>query len=416
MSTATDVWNGWGLTPRVSPVWRAPAGLERLAAHGLPTTRDEAWRHTSLKVALGADFGAPSRAPLTPDEVAAVQAAVVPGATEVAVICDGYLVPALGRGTAVTLADGAVPVGQLASQGDGYAALADVYAPEASVLRVGRGQDAQLVQVVMLTRAHLAVVAHPRLWVSVGEGARVTLLETHIGVGAGASFTNAVVELEIGRDAEAAHVVVDEVGRVGSTRLRQTFVAVEPGATYRRHLTSLGGGGTVRDVVDARLDARATVSVDTIQLVDAGDHVDHRLVLRHVGRDATTAHTTRGVVTAKGRAVVDSNVHVAKEAGGARARQSMKHLLVSPDGDARARPRLEIEVDEVTASHGATVGQLDAAQLGYLRSRGVPESVARQMLTEAFVAEVVDRAPAAVGTLLRDRVQAILPDRLGGAR
>jgi Fe-S cluster assembly protein SufD len=414
MSTTTEVWANWGLTPRVHPAWRAPVATERLAQVGLPSTRDEAWRNTSLKVALQAAYGAPTSAPLSVEERRAIDAVLADGAQRVAVVVDGRLEPALGRGVGLAAADAEVPVGGLAVNGDGYAALADVFAPEVSMLRVARADDGGLVQVVFVTRAAVPVVAHPRLWVGVEQGARVTLLETHVVVGAAASLTNALVELVVDADADVTHVVVDEVGGVGATRVRQTFVGVGSGATYRRHLTSLGGGGLVRDVVDARLDARASATVDTIQLVHAGDHIDHRLVLRHVGRDACTQHTTRGVVTAKGRAVVDSNVHVAREAGGASARQSMKHLLVSPDGDARARPRLEIEVDEVTASHGATVGQLDAAQLNYLRSRGVPEPTARQMLTEAFVAEVVDRAPSSVAALVRSKVQNVLPTRLGG--
>lgn len=415
MSTVDAPWNGWGLTPRAAPAWQSAAALARLAVAGLPTTREESWRNTSLKVALTAAYRAPTSGTLEAGVVDAVAALAVPAADRVWVMVDGCIVPALGRGTPAPLADASLAVGSLASAGDGYAALAEVFAAEVAALRVAAGSDAGVVQVICITQASSPTVVHPRLWVQVGAGAKVTLLESHVVLGAAASLANAVVEVDVEPDATVTHGVIDEVARVGTTRVRQTFVALGRGGTYHRHVTSAGGGGIVRDVVDVRLAERSNVVVDTIQLVHAGDHIDHRLVLRHEGRDASSTHTTRGVVTAKGRAVVDSNVHVGREAGGASARQSMKHLLVSPDGDARARPRLEIEVDEVTASHGATVGQLDRDQLAYLRSRGVPEATARQMLTEAFVAEVVDRAPAALRDPIRSKVEAVLPARLGGA-
>jgi len=57
------------------------------------------------------------------------------------------------------------------------------------------------------------------------------------------------------------------------------------------------------------------------------------------------------------------------------------------------KPQLEIFADDVKCSHGATVGQLDAEQLFYLRSRGLPDSQARVLLTYAFGAEVIDRIP-----------------------
>ena len=66
------------------------------------------------------------------------------------------------------------------------------------------------------------------------------------------------------------------------------------------------------------------------------------------------------------------------------------------------RPELEIFADDVKCAHGATVGQLDADELFYLRSRGLSESAARALLTYGFAAEIVDRVPiASVGAALR---------------
>jgi Fe-S cluster assembly protein SufD len=73
--------------------------------------------------------------------------------------------------------------------------------------------------------------------------------------------------------------------------------------------------------------------------------------------------------------------------------QQSRNLLLSDKAHVDTKPQLEIFADDVKCSHGATVGQLDAEQLFYLRSRGLPEGKARNLLTYAFGAEVIDRIP-----------------------
>ena len=74
-------------------------------------------------------------------------------------------------------------------------------------------------------------------------------------------------------------------------------------------------------------------------------------------------------------------------ADGTDARLSNKNLLLSSTAEIDTQPVLVIHADEVQAAHGATVGQLDANALFYLRSRGLPAGEARQLLTVAFCRE-----------------------------
>jgi len=70
--------------------------------------------------------------------------------------------------------------------------------------------------------------------------------------------------------------------------------------------------------------------------------------------------------------------------------QMNQALLLSPEAEIDSKPQLEIYADDVKCSHGATVGEIDANQLFYLRARGIPEPQARAMLVHAFVAEAVE--------------------------
>jgi len=117
----------------------------------------------------------------------------------------------------------------------------------------------------------------------------------------------------------------------------------------------------------------------------------------------------RGVADQRARGILHGAITVAAGADGADARLQTKNLLLSPHAEIDAQPVLEIHADEVKASHGATVGQLDANALFYLRSRGIPAAAARSLLIGGFCREAfADIADAALQT----RLAALLDERL----
>jgi Fe-S cluster assembly protein SufD len=91
--------------------------------------------------------------------------------------------------------------------------------------------------------------------------------------------------------------------------------------------------------------------------------------------------------------------------------QSSRNLLLSGKAQVDTQPQLEIFADDVKCTHGATVGQLDSEEVFYLQSRGLPETVARKLLTYAFGAEVINRIP--VASLRRQLEQTVLEQTTG---
>jgi Fe-S cluster assembly protein SufD len=73
------------------------------------------------------------------------------------------------------------------------------------------------------------------------------------------------------------------------------------------------------------------------------------------------------------------------------AMQTNKNLLLSREALVNSTPALEIFADDVKCKHGSTIGQLDPTALFYLRSRGIGEEQARDLLTYAFAADVAGR-------------------------
>ena len=117
----------------------------------------------------------------------------------------------------------------------------------------------------------------------------------------------------------------------------------------------------------------------------------------------------RAAASGRSRVIFNGKVHVGKGADGTEAQQSSAGLLLSPHAEIDCKPELEIYTDEVIASHGATVGQLDEQAMFYLRSRGLSKETARNMLTMAFCRSVADQLPV---EMLRESLGERLSRRL----
>lgn len=118
----------------------------------------------------------------------------------------------------------------------------------------------------------------------------------------------------------------------------------------------------------------------------------------------------RGVAGGSGKAVFNTAVCVHPGADGTEARQSNANILLSARAEIDTKPELEIYADEVIASHGATVGQLDELAVFYMRSRGLSEQDARQLLTTAFCKSVSDKlADPLLGEVISQRMMDVMP-------
>lgn len=101
------------------------------------------------------------------------------------------------------------------------------------------------------------------------------------------------------------------------------------------------------------------------------------------------------IVDDRGHTVFNGKVFVPKAAQFTNAGQLNRNLLLSPKARVDTKPQLEITADQVKCSHGATVSQLDADEVFYLQSRGLNEASARELLLDAFAAEILSRIPVA---------------------
>ncbi len=362
----------------------AAAALVR--RHGLPGRREEAWHYTRLNRVADTAF-----APALAGRAVALPASVAGLDLPRLVFVDGVFraeLSVMPQGVAV--ATGAAAIGNLARpESEKLVAVNTMLASDGAALSVPAGVDAGTVLLVSLggEGADGPAAFHPRHAVSLGEGAALTLIE--ISAGVGRYLHNPVMEARIGAGATLTHLrLQDEAAE--AFHLSTVYADVAEGAVYDSFALTLGAR-LARMEVHARLGGpRAMAHLNAAQLLAGSQHADFTTVVRHAAPATQSRQTVKNVLTGRSRGVFQGKIEVDRIAQKTDGYQMNQALLLSPDAEINSKPQLEIYADDVKCSHGATVGELDADQLFYLRSRGVPVSEARAMLVRAFLAEALD--------------------------
>jgi Fe-S cluster assembly protein SufD len=371
--------------------------LDDALRDGLPGARSEAWKYTSLRALERRSFAAVGSVP----EIGIEAVAHIPAPRLVFV--NGRHVPALSalatlpEGVSLQLLSEAVSAGgeavrfltrRFERSDEVFARLNAALASEGALLRAEAGtvSDQPLHLVFIGAEDGSDRAWHLRNLIELRAGAKLTIVEHHFALGAHAHFSNALSHVHLAQGASLTHSrVQDDSDR--ATALLRTDAVLGQDAEYRRVDLELGAALS-RHELNVRLEGdNARLVANGVLLAGGKRHVDTRLGIEHAARDTSCALTWRGLATGRGRVVFHGGILIREGADGSDAMLSNKNLLLSEDAEIDTQPVLEIHADEVKAAHGATVGRLDANALFYLRSRGLPEDQAQQLLTAAFCRE-----------------------------
>jgi len=243
-------------------------------------------------------------------------------------------------------------------------------------------------------------MASPRSVVMAGANSHVTLVQSYISLNSQRSLTNAVTEVWLGPGAHAEHYTVQNESEA-AIHLGLVEVAQQQDSFFSAHVVSLGSSL-------ARHEVRVTLAGDGAETQLYGLYMprgkqqhSHVTTLDHQAPGCTSRELYKGVLAGHSRAVFKGQVIVRPGADRTDASQTNKTLLLSDGAEIDTRPQLEILTDDVKCTHGAAVGQLDEESVFYLRTRGIPDSAARAMLTYAFATEMLElvKIPALQGLI-----------------
>ncbi len=395
------------------------AELDAALQAGLPGPRTEAWKYTSLRQLERRSF---SPAPLAATDVDAALLADIPSPrlvfvngrpsqalSDVAALPAGIQLQTLS--SALSAGDDALRfLGRRFERSDEvFARLNAALADEGVVVRVEDGAQVELpLQLVFISVAGETDLSwHHRHLIELRAGAALGVVEHHLHVGDAAHLGNTLVHVHLAQGAVLSHARVQaDSGR--ATTLLRTDAVLARNAQYRRIDLELGAALS-RHELNVRLEGdSAQLTANGVLLGNGRRHIDTRLGIEHIARDTSSEMVWRGVAANRSRVVFHGGIHIRAGADGTDANLSNKNLLLSADAEIDTQPTLVIDADEVKAAHGATVGQLDANALFYLRSRGLAADQAQQLLSAAFCHEPLNALDARLTEQLRRQLDIAL--------
>jgi Fe-S cluster assembly protein SufD len=277
-------------------------------------------------------------------------------------------------------------------------ALNTMLAADGAALHVPAAHDGGVVQLVSVAAGDADF--HPRHSIRLGEGAKLTLLE--ISAGQGTYLTNTVAEIHVAAGAHLTHIRLQDESAT-AFHVSTAYAEIEAGATYDSFTLNLGARLSRTEVRAQLSGAGAIAHLNAAQILGGSQHADFTSVVGHIAPGCTSRQTVKNVLAGRSRGVFQGRIEVARDAQKTDGYQMNQALLLSPFAEIDSKPELEIFADDVKCSHGATVGELDAEQLFYLRSRGIPDAEARSILVHAFLAEALD---AVTDDTIRGRLEA----------
>lgn len=411
-----------GLASFRSSAWDA------FKARSLPSTTEEAWRRTDLRMLPAPDFKLPAQGafedlpdipedllkPLT-DEQHGGQITLLPGGSQIrlddsltkkGVVFTDFCTAEVEHADLLKKL-----IGQIVKPEDGkFAALASALSQNGILLYVPKNVtvDAPLHSILWGPGADLAHFSH--ILVYVDDGASVTYVHEAASPNeTGHALHAGVVEIHVGENANLRFVELQSWGR-GVWNFSHERARVERGGNLDWIFGAVGSRLTKNfsdlDLVGEGAQGR----MSGFYFTDGSQHLDHDTQQNHLAPHTTSDLLFKGALKGKSRSVWQGMIYVAPGAQKTDGYQANRNIVLSEEARADSIPGLEILADDVRCTHGATVGKLEQEPLFYLKSRGIPQVEAERLVVEGFFDPIMQRIPFEG---VRERFQQSILQKMG---
>lgn len=263
-----------------------------------------------------------------------------------------------------------------------FAALNTAFATDGVVIRV-TGKPSKPVHLRYLReKTDSDAILH--FVVKIEDGADLTLLEN----GPAAARFNKCLEVEIGRGGAFHHVRAQ--GRDHQRRaVTHIFARLAAEASFKSFTLTANGVLTRNEAFIELTGDDATAHIAGAAVGDGEFHHDDTVFIVHDAENCESRQVYKKVLKNGAVGTFQGKILVKQGAQKTDGYQISQSLLLDGDSQFLAKPELEIYADDVACSHGSTSGAIDEDALFYLRSRGVPEKDAQDLLVLSFLAEAI---------------------------
>ena len=402
--------------------------FNRFKEVGFPTSAEERWRNTDLGKTLKHHYefvNAPSNELIDVDKV--LRCEVPDFDTELISLYNGWYLSK--NGLLLKQANGTI-IGSLAKALKEYPELVEKYLTLCSnenrngldVLNTALAQDGifiyvpdgvhvdKTIQMVNMINLEEKLFVQNRNLIIIGKDSHLRLVHCDDSLNHQVSFSNTLTEIFLEENASIDHYKLQNIND-NSTLISSTYFYQENNSRISTNAIVLNGG-LIRNDVHVNINGtNCDANIYGLYLVDKEQHVDNQVYIDHLKPHSISNELFKGIIDDQAKAVFNGHVKVHKDAQKTNAFQINKNILLTDKAVVNTKPFLEIYADDVKCSHGATVGQLDANAMFYIRSRGISEENARMLLMYAFAAEVINKIAIQA---LRYRIDDLVKKRLRG--
>jgi len=381
-----------------------------------PTTKDEEWRFTDISPLLEITLQVPE---LTHEPNLALSSLTLPVSAKDAlplrvVFVNGYYAPQLSTMEASLLPTLAMEffagnlsnapgnyharIRELLNQeqqyNDVFTALNMAGLADAAVVYVPKNQQIETpIHLLFITMAgETPILAQPHCLVIAESGSSVSIVEDFAVLGNVSTFTNAVTQIWLGENAAVNHIRLQREGRE-AIHVGRSAISQSRDSRYTCNAINVGGKISRHNLEVFQTGEQTETTLNGLTMIAGEQLSDTHSAVNLSKPHGTTRQLHKCIIADKAHAVFNGKVFVPKAAQLTDAGQLNRNLLLSPKARVDTKPQLEITADNVKCSHGATVSQLDAEEVFYLQSRGLNENDSRNLLINAFAAEIINKLP-----------------------
>lgn len=250
--------------------------------------------------------------------------------------------------------------------------------------------------------------ANLRITINSEENSQGTFILSNFGSSSGA-FTNLYLKANL---AQNAHLNIDKLQYDSEENytISNEVIHQHRDSVFTINTFTLNGA-LVRNNLNISVDGEnCETNLYGAYILKGNQHVDNHTVVDQMKPNCESNELYKGVMDDKSTGVFNGKVFVRKDAQKVNAFQSNGNVLLSDDATVNSKPELEIYADDVKCSHGSTTGQLDEEAVFYLRSRGISENSARQLLVTAFIEDTFEHVK---NEEIVEFIHGLIKDRFG---
>lgn len=382
------------------------AALVAFTEQGFPTTRIEDWKYTDVRPIEKREFtlahetshaiGAHTLNKYLFKDMACHLLVFVDGRYSESLSSLSQLPPALSiKDIASALHDNSTQsyLGKIADpEKNGFAAMNLAFMNDGTVINIADGGNIEWpIHLMFLSSGSKEeITSQTRILIVAGNNSHAKIIENYRALGDSVYFNNITTEVKLGQNARLEHYKIQQES---TKAFHVATLQVEQGrdSTFNSCSVSLGAQLARNDIHACMSDEGATCHLHGLYVTGGRQHTDFHTRIDHAKPRCNSHEFYKGILDGHSRAVFNGRVYIYPDAQKSAAEQQNKNLLLSENAEVDTKPQLEIYADDVTASHGATVGQLDENMMFYLRSRGIDHNTARALLVYGFAHDIVER-------------------------